>query len=77
MCAGIEEFTVYRSSIGENLTFFGRIELLVFVRTKYIETGIVKPLDDSVRNVKTGVNLGIDNAPNKGLFYTAFRLAIT
>lgn len=68
---------MYRSSIGENLTFFGRIELLVFVRTSHIETGVVKPLDDSVSNVKTGVNLGIDNAPNKGLSYQVSHLAPT
>lgn len=63
---GLERFTAFRSSIGEGLVFFGQIELFVFVRTSDLKDGFVKPLNDWVNNVKTGINLGLDKAPNKG-----------
>lgn len=62
--AGLEEFTAFTSFIGES--FFGRIELFVFVSTDLIKAGKVQALFDLVKGVKTGINLGVDRAPNKG-----------
>lgn len=68
---GVGEFTAFRASIGEALVFFGTIELFVFIRTFHIEDGSVRPLNDSVKCVKTGINLFVDRAPNKGPYHAA------
>lgn len=54
--------------------FHGKIELLIFVRTIDLESGLVQPLSDYVKSVKTGVNLMVDRAPNKGSVGLAFRV---
>lgn len=64
-CLGLETFTAFRASIGET-QIFGQIEVIVLVRTADLKSGLVKPLNDWVNNVKTGVNLFLDKAPNKG-----------
>ncbi len=65
---GLQDFTAFRTSIGEELVFFGRIELFVFVRSALLEDGVIKPLKRTINNVKTGINLGVvGTAPNKGL----------
>lgn len=69
---GVDDFTAFRASIGEALVFFGKIELFVFVRTFHIEQGSVRPLNDAVKCVKTGINLFVDRAPNKGLCHAFF-----
>lgn len=63
---GLDDFTAFKVSLGEALVFFGKIELWVFVRRTQLDNGLVKPLNDWVSGVKTGVNLLIQNAANKG-----------
>lgn len=71
MRTGSKNFTAFSTSIGESLVFFGRIELLVFVRTLHLKAGSITPLlHHSVNNtVRTGTNLGVVCAPNKGKNY--------
>lgn len=38
----------------------------MFVRTVHLKDGLVKPLNDMINNVKTGVNLVVSSAANKG-----------
>lgn len=72
--SGLKEFKAFTSGIGEALKLFGKIDLLVFVRRSHLEEGTVKALSDRVNNVKCGVNLGIDRAPNKGSVGLCFRI---
>ncbi len=71
MYAGKNEFTAFSASIGEALVVFGEIGLFAFVRATHIKNGLIKPLTDCINVVKTGVNLVIDRAPNKGWYKKA------
>lgn len=66
VCLGPEHFTLFDASVGEGVMFFGKIELLVFVLTDHIKNKIIEPLNDLVHCVKTGINLVVDRAANKG-----------
>lgn len=65
MVPGLDDFHAFSTYVGEEVVF-GKIQLLVFVRSTHIEDGLVKPLNNCVSCIKTGVNLVVSNAANKG-----------
>ncbi len=65
---GVKSFTPFHASVGEGMVFFGKIELFVFVRSNHLKSGMIEPLVDSVKCVKTGMSYGVDRAPNKGKY---------
>src|SRR5690606_5885178 len=62
---GTSRYAVFSNEIGSantTLGFHGFIALTVFVRTPYIETGVVRLTETAQKEVRKGMNLGLARA---------------
>lgn len=74
---GTSQFYQYTAEIGNTNTrlgFHGYIALTVFIRAAEIESNAIRVIESNTKNVKTGKDLLVATAPNKGAVGLSFHI---